>query len=73
MRDHGVLGCPVYRTGLGQAKAATLKEICEVLCEPKVVWGPSERQRLLHVPALLQQAGFLIGGQAQKSNLKELI
>ena len=36
-----------------------------------LVWRPPEGQRLFHVPALLQQAGSLVGGQAQKSNLKK--
>lgn len=73
MEDHAVLGRPIYGTGLHQAKAATLKEICKVLREPKVVWGPPEGQCLFHMPALFQQAGFLVGSQAQESNLKELI
>lgn len=36
-----------------------------------LVGGPPEGQCLFHVLALLQQAGSLIGGQAQKSNLKK--
>ena len=47
VRDHGVLGCPVYRTGLGQAKAATLKEIRKVLCEPEAAEKRGEHE-LLH-------------------------
>ena len=38
-----------------------------------LVRGPPEGQCLFHVLALLQQAGSLIGGQAQKSNLKKNI
>lgn len=38
-----------------------------------LVGGPPEGQCLFHVLALLQQAGSLIGGQAQKSNLKKNI
>lgn len=51
--DHTVLGSPVDRTGLHQAKAATLEEIGEVLHEPKVVRGPPEGQCLFHMSALL--------------------
>lgn len=35
VKDHGVLGCPVYGGGLHQAKAATPEEVREVLCDPK--------------------------------------
>lgn len=35
VKDHGVLWRPIYCIGLHQAKAATLKEICKVLGEPK--------------------------------------
>lgn len=37
-----------------------------------LVWCPPEGQWLLHMPALLQQAVSLMGGQAQKSNLKKV-
>lgn len=36
-----------------------------------LVWGPPEGQCLFHMPALLQQAGFLVGSQAQESNLQK--
>lgn len=47
VKDHGVLWSPVYCTGLDQAKAAALEEICEVLCEPKAAKKGTERV-LLH-------------------------
>lgn len=38
-----------------------------------LVWGPPEGQCLFHMSALLQQAGSLVGGQAQKSNLQNKV
>lgn len=51
-------------------EASTFHQLSGQNRSHSLVRGPPEGQRLFHVPALLQQAGSLMRGQAQKSNLK---